>query len=748
MRAFYTGLLVVRAEGGGAHRIVMSATGRRLLALAAAALAAGPARGADGDAELRSALSALLARSALSDARAGMLVAALDGGEVVFAHRADELMNPASNVKLFTSAAALARLGPEYRFETEIWLAGGEGRGAPSLHVRGKGDPVMVTERLWALAAELQHRGLGAVREIAVDDGYFDGERVGPGFDQEQGDRAYLAPTGAVSLNFNAVAVHVAPGARAGEPARVSVEPPSDFLRIANHAVTVGPRGRRRLAVSSVALPGRQRIEVSGRLPAGGRPQVFWRKVDDPPLYFGYTLKRLLELRGMKVGRVRTGPVPEGARLVHVAESEPLADVVRRLNKTSSNFIAEQIVKALGAEARGPPGSWPKGIEALEEFLAGVGVPRGSYIMKNGSGLNDANRFSARQVVTLLREMWRRFPLMPEFASALAVAGKDGTIRWRMEGSEAAGRLRAKTGTLENVVSLSGIVESRGGRRLAFAILVNDFSARSGAEVRAVDALGAALAGAGDPGADGALAEAPAPLPQEAAAPPADVRARVATYYRIGAAGDRRNLPLLRTALRTERDPLVRLAAAEAAYLSDPDSDAARRTFLENAAAGPQALSALRPLGEPFDLPFPVASSLADLAAEGVPEALALLADAALACSADAALTADLAELWAEVADAAPAEVLAALRAAPPEASRAALSSIAAGLARAPEPGHPFLAAVEKAAGEADPELAAQGREVARRLRAGASSAEPPPGGPLAPESRPADGAEARPGGG
>ena len=124
------------------------------------------------------------------------------------------------------------------------------------------------------------------------------------------------------------------------------------------------------------------------------------------------------------------------------------------------------------------PGTWANGIDSAEEFLAEIGLPRGSFVMKNGSGLNDANRFSARQTVTLLRAMWHRFPLAAEFLASLPVAGRDGTIRWRMDGTEAAGRLRAKTGTLENVTSLSGYVETADHKKLAFAILVSESDAR------------------------------------------------------------------------------------------------------------------------------------------------------------------------------------------------------------------------------------------------------------------------------
>ncbi|HYQ81164.1 MAG TPA: D-alanyl-D-alanine carboxypeptidase/D-alanyl-D-alanine-endopeptidase [Anaeromyxobacteraceae bacterium] len=722
-----------------------------LAACLAAGLAAAPAWAAalspEEARQLRDSLDRIVASSALAGARAGIVVTELESGAVVYAHDADELLNPASNVKLCTTAAALARLGPEYRFETEFRLdAPARGTAARSLYVRGKGDPSLTTERLWAIAGELALLGLGTVRDLVVDDSWFDAEREGPGFDQEQGDRAYLAPASALSLNFNAVAIHVAPGSRPGEKGRVALEPMSDFFELRNETVTVRASARRRVVPSSLPLEGRQRIVVQGRLPLGGRAQVVWRKIDHPTLYLGHTLRRLLELRGVKVaGRVRKGAAPDDAVLLHVAESEPLGEVVRRLNKTSNNFVAEQILKTLGAEVRGPPGTWPKGVEAVEEFLASAGLPRGTYVMKNGSGLNDSNRFSARQLSTLLRDMWRRFPLMPEFVGSLPVAGRDGTIRWRMEGTDAVGRLRAKTGTLEGVTSLSGYAETPGGLRLVFAVLVNDAPSRGAAAVRAVDAIGATLAGAGSHGQAVALAAAPAEADDPAAG---DVRARLQTYRRLGAAADRRNLPFLRTALRTERDPALRMAVAEAIWRSDPDGDTSRRTFLDSLSADPDAVLRLRALaggdGEP------VLDALADLAAEGLPEALARLLDLAAAAAREPALLDAWGDALVEVARTAPEETLAALRGA--AGAEVATRALARGLLRSGERDHPFLAALARAAAEGG-EAADWARALAARLDEETRSAAAALRAPPAPARAPAAGSpppaeESRPGGG
>jgi D-alanyl-D-alanine carboxypeptidase/D-alanyl-D-alanine-endopeptidase (penicillin-binding protein 4) len=711
---------------------------RAIPALFAAMLAlflAGPARAGDDAArELEGTLRAIVSHGAMSGARVGVLVADVESGQVLYAKDPDVLLNPASNVKLVTSAAALARLGPEFRFDTELYVdAASAGSGAPkTLYVKGKGDPSLFTERMWALAGDLAHLGIRQVGEIVVDESFFDGERFGPGFDQETGDKSYLAPTGAASLNWNTVAVHVGPGDRKGAKARVDLEPASDLFEVDVRATTVAPRARRRLTVSSTPAGARQRIVVEGRIPQGSRIQVVWRRIDEPGLYLGHTLRRLLELRGVKTaGKVKLGEIPQGARLVHVDQSESLGEIVRRLNKTSNNFVAEQLVKTLGAQVKGGPGSWAKGIQVIEEFLAEVGIPRGAYLMKNGSGLNDTNRFSARQLATLLRAMWARFPLHAEYVASLPVAGRDGTIRWRMEGTEAVGRLRAKTGTLENVTSLSGYVETAGHRTLAFSILVNDFAGRPGGLARSVDAIGAALAASG--GAPGAVGAAVAlakgtPAQTSPAVAPADLTGSLATYYALGRAGDPRNLQFLRTALRTETDPALRLAIAECVYLSEPDGETSRRTFLDAVPQDPQVLARLwTAVGESAaGAPAPVIPSLGDLAAEGLPDALSRLVELAPAGAVDGKIAATFADVMGDVASMAPEELVAALHGASPAAEQAAIGALGAGALPAAPPSpaapaeereRPFLAAL-RAMAEQDGEQGAYAKALKPRVEA------------------------------
>jgi D-alanyl-D-alanine carboxypeptidase/D-alanyl-D-alanine-endopeptidase (penicillin-binding protein 4) len=322
--------------------------------------------------------------------------------------------------------------------------------------------------------------------------------------------------------------------------------------------------------------------------------------------------------------------------------------------------------------------------------------------------------------------MWARFPLHAEYLASLPVAGRDGTIRWRMEGSDAVGRLRAKTGTLENVTSLSGYVENAAHRTLAFAILVNDFSGRASGAVRAVDGLGAALAASGGaPGTLGAaVALAKGAPPEAAPAPTTELAAQAKTYYAMGRAADRRNVPFFRSALRTEKDPALRLAVGECLYLSDPDSDTARRTFLEATPQDPQAIARLfSAAGAGADeADLPVLPSLGDLAADGSADALARLVELSPAGALDGALARAIADVLADVAASVPDELVAALRGASPAAQEAAVGALGAGIARSDERDHPFPAALRAMTGRQD-DLAAFAKALEPRLTTAISAA-------------------------
>jgi D-alanyl-D-alanine carboxypeptidase/D-alanyl-D-alanine-endopeptidase (penicillin-binding protein 4) len=694
-----------------------------ILAVATAANAAPADREA-----LRKSVDVLLSQPPLLGSHVGVEVESLEDGQVVYSKNADDQLNPASNTKLVTSAAALIRLGPEYRFTTDYLSDKPMKQGrVGTLFVKGRGDPAVTTERLDGLVSDLWHRGLRSVSDIVLDDSFFDNFEFGPGWEQETSDKAWAAGVGALSLNHNNVAVYISPGERVGARARVEVDPDArDYFEIESHVATVRANGRRKLRPRALLEGDRTRIVVEGRIPLRADSQVIFKRVGDPTFYYGQTLRMLLERRGIHVsGKVKRGLVPADASLIESYDSPELAEIVRDMNKVSSNFIAEMLVKTLGAELKGTPGTWPKGLDVTQDLLAELGIPRGTYTLKNGSGLNDTNRFSARQFATLLQGVWKRFPVAAEFVASLGIAARDGTMRLRMEGSDAAGRLRAKTGTLEKVTALSGYVQSLGGERFVFSVLVNDWAGKSGIVISSIDRLGIMLASSGAPEAaarDAVLASMSQFLPQDA--PPAELKARLATYAQLASAADKKNLPFLRSALRTERDPLLRVELADALYRSDPDQGGG--ALLEALPASPDLFLRLRSVGRDLSLPVPAISSLLDLAVDGSPEALArLLAIAPLAAQ-DEQLSALLTDGLVEVGDASPDEMLAALKSASPTQSQAALELVASGVVAAQTDlkSYPLADALRAAGAPADPWLAIVER---RPPPAAAAAAAPAP---------------------
>ncbi|MBI2875973.1 MAG: D-alanyl-D-alanine carboxypeptidase/D-alanyl-D-alanine-endopeptidase [Candidatus Tectomicrobia bacterium] len=425
-------------------------------------------------------LARILEESCLRKAQTGLRVVSLRTGQVLFDRRGEDLFVPASNVKLVTTAAALSRLGARYTFQTAVYTDGRwQGpRLQGNLYLEGRGDPGLVSERLWLIVQDLKGRGLEGVEgDLVADESYFDDQRWGEGWPEPTRPQASYARVGALSLNFNTVTVHVEPAREAGQPARVVVEPPTDYIQLVNHIQT-RPAGSQEdqagLVVDRIVGPEGDRIVATGTVPLGAQRMAFYRNISDPAAYTAQTFKDFLAREGVVIqGKVVKGKVPPTASLLATYPSRPLFAIVQDLNKWSNNFIAEQILKTLGAELKGRPGTAAKGLEVVSEFLAGLGIPPQRYRLADGSGLSRLDRLSPAQIVRVLEQMYRNFPLQAEYLSSLAMMGEDGSLRGRLAGTPAQGRVRAKTGTLDGVRSLSGYLQTPGGEPLAFSFLVN-----------------------------------------------------------------------------------------------------------------------------------------------------------------------------------------------------------------------------------------------------------------------------------
>jgi serine-type D-Ala-D-Ala carboxypeptidase/endopeptidase (penicillin-binding protein 4) len=497
-----------RGAGGYSARMIpvsaIPAARRRLLLTLVGGLLLCPAAArADAAAEARSWLASRLAQLAadarIAPARVGAAVLDVRSKTMLVRLRATEAFNVASNVKLITSAAALALLGPEFRARTVLYAARPKGEVIEGdLHLKGFGDPSLSENDLQRMISELHELGVRRVRGgLVLDESYFDGQRLAPTFADKDTDQWYRTPNGPLSLEQNNVVVRVFGAETAGEPARVLLRPTSSHLKLINHAVTASDQRRSWVVVHTKADGAATAVEVKGRVRVGFSGKPFRRRIEDPGMFVGHALLDLLARRGIRVGRARItrGRVPEAARALVVHTSEPLALLLRALNKQSNNFAAEQVLKILGAEVFGEPGSWASGLKAVAQHLTGIGLVAGSYTMKNGSGLYDSNRFSPDQLVAVLRASVTSFKIAPDFVASLAIAGADGTLEHRFDGSGAERYVRAKTGTLADTVALSGLASSSAGRGpLVFSFVINGLPAdklRAGRAV--VDEMASAL---------------------------------------------------------------------------------------------------------------------------------------------------------------------------------------------------------------------------------------------------------------
>ncbi|HEX7836213.1 MAG TPA: D-alanyl-D-alanine carboxypeptidase/D-alanyl-D-alanine-endopeptidase, partial [Kofleriaceae bacterium] len=410
----------------------------------------------------------------------------------------------ASNAKLRPSVAARAVLGGGCRWRTAVYGAEPDDKGAVAseLYVKGRGDPMLGTAELGALAADVAARGVRSVDRLVIDAGYFDDQVDPPHFTDQPGETAgFRAPVASFGAARSTVTVVVV--ADPGGAAHAMLEPAAgDYIKLVNKGTTSVTRARTRLVVDEKPRADHLEISVSGQIRWGEGSWEVRKRVPDPIRFAGEVFRRALIEHGVKVKAhaIGRGTVPATAKLLAAHDSPPLSEVLRSMNKSSDNYLAESLLKTLGAETRTTPGpaTWADGRAALHAYLAAIGMPESGYRADNGSGLFDATEVSARQVTTLLRAAYTDFRVGPDLIASLPVGGVDGTLARRWHGHPASGRVRAKTGTLDKVTTLAGYFALDTRHPLGFAILVNDIppgqraSARSAADA-IIDALAAYL---------------------------------------------------------------------------------------------------------------------------------------------------------------------------------------------------------------------------------------------------------------
>jgi D-alanyl-D-alanine carboxypeptidase/D-alanyl-D-alanine-endopeptidase (penicillin-binding protein 4) len=441
------------------------------------------------------------------------LVVDLASGETVYQRHPRTSLLPASTAKLFTTAAALDRLGPGYTFQTDVYADGPlvDGTIEGNVYIRGVGDPTIggrfadddVTAPFRAWAEELKQQGIRAIAgELVGDDDFFDETPFAPGWSWDDEPFDYAAEISALSFNDNTVWAIMTAEAP-GRPARLRWEPlDTPYVRFENVSVVVPADSSKDEDIEKERAGNTFRVATA--LPAG-RIDTTALAVANPTRYFVHVLRDVLSRQGIAVRGeavdVDDRPVkpdytrPEFTRLLrHV--SPPLAAIVAEINKESQNLYAELVLRTLGVlfptdDTDIDAGSTEMGLEAAMATYARAGVDTSRIQLVDGSGLSRMNLVSAQMTARLLSYMWHHpdRAVRDAFIASLPIAGVDGTLERRLRNGGAARNARAKTGTFTGTANLSGYVASGAGTPLLFVLMCNNHTRRTREVNRTIDAV-------------------------------------------------------------------------------------------------------------------------------------------------------------------------------------------------------------------------------------------------------------------
>ena len=427
----------------------------------------------------------------------GILIQELDGGRTVLARNAGQLFTPASNTKLFTSALALSRLGPDHLFRTRVLtpsepdsqgvidgdlvLVGG---GDPNLSARllpyqeqgGFGPDALIA--IEALADAVVAHGVRRVTGSVIgDDTAFAWEPFPPGWAWDDAVEAYGAAVSALAVDDSAFKLTLTAGANAGDPVSLTLDPAVEDLVIHNLVRTIDGG---ETTIDYRRMPLANELTVSGTIRAGTTRHE-QLSVGDPARFAAAALRQALMQRGVRIdGGVGVRHRQPNETAVEVAgieiavrNSAPLAQILQVVDKASQNLHTEMVLREV-ARARKGTGAREDGLVEMRTFLTEIGIPESAYEFHDASGLSRLNLVSPAAVVQLLTAMYRS-PLQESWVALLPVGGVDGTLADRFSDDRRGARIYAKTGTMRHVSALSGYILPPTGKKYVFSILVNGY---------------------------------------------------------------------------------------------------------------------------------------------------------------------------------------------------------------------------------------------------------------------------------
>src|SRR5438270_1039969 len=474
-------------------------------------------------------IDTILAQPPLDRAHWGIDVVDLETGKTLFLQNAEQLFLPASNTKLFTTAAALAIAGPEYRFRTTVEAEGridGHGRLLGDLAIIGRGDPnisgralpyALKTQRtpphtqiLEEMADQVARSGLKMVDgDLIGDDTYYAFERYAEGWAQDDLQWIDGAPVSALSFNDNVIFVKLQPGAQDGDKALLTVDPPNTYYEFDNRVVT-SAAGKSKIGIHRD--PGSYKVLLWGTISMRDSGISEALAVEDAAEFTAHIFRGLLQAHGITItGKARAQhgdyrffdqPPPSTVLVATPPQvlaqhlSMPLLEDVRVTNKTSQNLHAELDLRLIG-QLKGSGGSFEGGSAVLKQFLLQAGLKPDEFFLLDGSALSRRDLIPPAAMIQLLIYAARQ-PCGPAFQEALPVAGVDGSLAERFVNTPAGGLVHAKTGTLSHVNSLSGYCQTRSGRKFVFSIFCNNHNQPASRVLVAIDSIVVLLVNEGD----------------------------------------------------------------------------------------------------------------------------------------------------------------------------------------------------------------------------------------------------------
>lgn len=423
----------------------------------------------------------------------GAVVVDLSSGDTLFKRNAERLYIPASNMKLFSEAAALMVLGPDYRFKNQLSTDASQlqqGTLKGNLYVHLSGDPSFSRDDLHTLLASLKQWNIHAIEgNVIIDSSLAGVTSYPPGWLTSDLAYSYGAPIAPLMLDANRLTVTVNPSSQVGTSALVEVDDGGGAISLTNQATT---KGSEKGCGVGFSLDQDNHLIVRGCVGAGQWAVQQRMAIKNPLKYAQGMIKAQLAQENVQfVGQVQLGRAPTGSLLLATQHSRPLSQLMADTLKPSDNLYADSLYLHAAAKIHGAPLNWRDAQPVVKKFLEEqTGIDLKNAVFTDGSGLSRYNLVTPEQTISLLKFLYQRFPMSYEYIAALPISGRDGTLQKRFKIPTQQGFVRAKTGTMTGMNSLSGYLYASNGHTIAFAMYINRLPGKSAGPGRPVlDAL-------------------------------------------------------------------------------------------------------------------------------------------------------------------------------------------------------------------------------------------------------------------